>query len=137
MSPDPANSNHPRPYLLVVDDDAAVRDSVQVLFTSIGYEVAVASNGAEALDHMAQRSADVVLTDIYMEGCDGFELIAALRKKHRQTLVAAMSGGHLGYDTLSFANRLGADAVIDKPFRDLQLVETLDRLVRNYHRLPE
>lgn len=130
-------NNDQRPYILVVDDDDAVRDSLQDLFTSLDYEVATAKNGTDALDQLARRRADVVLTDIYMEGTDGFELISALRKKHRETLVAAMSGGHSGYDPLTFARRLGADAVIDKPFRTPQLVETLDRLMRGFRRIPK
>jgi CheY-like chemotaxis protein len=125
-----------RPYVLVVDDDDAVRDSLQCLLASLDYEVATAKDAAEALDKMAQRPADIVLTDIYMVGGDGYELIAALRQKHRQTLVAAMSGGHPAYDTLAFANRLGADVVINKPFREAQLIECLDRLT-GYRRLPK
>jgi CheY-like chemotaxis protein len=131
-----SESGNRRPYLLVVDDDDAVRDSLQDLFTSLDYEVATAKDGTEALDQMARRSADVVLTDIYMEGTDGFELISTLRKKHRATLVAAMSGGHAGYDPLAFASRLGADVVIDKPFRTPQLVEAVDRLMRGFRRTP-
>jgi CheY-like chemotaxis protein len=125
-----------RPYLLVVDDDDAVRDSVEALFTSLDYDVATARNGAEALEQMARRRADVVLTDIFMQGSDGFELIAVLRKKHASTMVVAMSGGHAGFNPLAFANKLGADLVIDKPLRSPQLVEAVDRLIRGFRRLP-
>ena len=125
-----------RPFLLVVDDDASIRATLQELFTSLDYEVATAKDGAEALDQMARRRADVVLTDIFMGGTDGFELISTIRSKHRETRVAAMSGGHAEYDALTFADRLGADVVIDKPFRGPQVVETVDRLIRGYRRIP-
>ena len=125
-----------RPYLLVVDDDDAVRDSVEALFTSLDYEVATARNSKEALALMARRRADVVLTDIFMPASDGFELITALRRKYNATMVAAMSGGHAGFNPLAFANKLGADLVIDKPFRSLHLVEAVDRLIRGFGRRP-
>jgi CheY-like chemotaxis protein len=130
------DSPNPQPLLLVVDDDPEIRGSIAALFTSLGYEVATAKDGTEALDHMARRRADVVLTDIYMQGVDGFELINALRKSYRTTMVAAMSGGHVGFNPLVFANKLGADLVIAKPFRCSQLVEAIDRLIHSYRRLP-
>jgi CheY-like chemotaxis protein len=126
-----------RPSLLVVDDDDAIRESLQCLFAGLDYEVRTAKDGAEALEKLAAQRADLVLTDIYMAAGDGYELISILRKKHRQTLVAVMSGGHPAYDALAFANRLGADLVLQKPFRNAQLIESVDRLIRSYRRLPE
>ena len=123
-----------RPRLLVVDDDAEIRQSIQMLFASLDYDVTTAKDGKEALDLIARHHADVVLTDIFMQGSDGFDLISTLRKGHRQTIVAAMSGGHAGFNPLAFANKLGADLVISKPFRNTQLVEAIDRLVRGFHR---
>jgi CheY-like chemotaxis protein len=128
---------NPRPRLLVVDDDAAIRQSIETLFSSLDYDVTTAKNGAEALDQIERCRADVVLTDIFMEGSDGFELISTLRKAHRQTKVAAMSGGHGVFNPLTFANKLGADLVISKPFRTRELVEAIDRLTREFRRLPQ
>lgn len=136
MSPVPVTTN-PRPRLLVVDDDAAIRQSIEALFASRDYDVVTAKNGADALNQMERRRADVVLTDIFMEGSDGFELISTLRKSYRQTMIVAMSGGHAAFSPLAFANKLGADLVIGKPFRAGQLVEAVDRLVRGFHRLPQ
>jgi CheY-like chemotaxis protein len=136
MSAVPVQTN-PRPRLLVVDDDDAIRETIQALFAGLDYDVATAKNGAEALEQIRHRHADVVLTDIFMEGSDGFELISTLRNGHRQTMVVAMSGGHAAFSPLAFANKLGADLVISKPFRAGQLVEAIDRLVRGFHRLPQ
>src|SRR5690348_11506148 len=133
MSPVPEQV-HPRPRLLVVDDDAAIRQSIEALFSSRDYDVATARNGAEALDQIEHHRTDVVLTDIFMEGSDGFELISAVRKGHRQMMVAAMSGGHGAFNPLAFANKLGADLVISKPFRSAELVDAIDRLIRGYRR---
>jgi len=125
-----------RPHLLVVDDDAAIRQTIQTLFASLDYDVTTARDGAEALDQIARHGADVVLTDIFMQSTDGFDLIATLRRDHRQMMIAAMSGGHSGFNPLAFANKLGADLVISKPFRSTQLVEAIDRLIRGFQPLP-
>jgi DNA-binding response OmpR family regulator len=48
-----------------------------------------------------------------------------------------MSGGHGVFNPLTFANKLGADLVISKPFRTRELVEAIDRLTREFRRLPQ
>jgi CheY-like chemotaxis protein len=118
-----------RPFLMVVDDDAAVRESIQELFSSIGYDVLSAKDGRDALAKLVRARPDVILTDIFMDDGDGFELIRALRKAHVATPIVAMSGGRCGYDPLACAEGLGADVVIDKPFLSTKLVETIDRMV--------
>jgi len=122
-----------KPYLafqhtvLVVDDDTSVLDSLSDLLSGVGYRVVVAADAATALSLMDSEHPDLVLTDIYMERGDGYELIAALRRRPELVPVVAMSAGRAGYDTLKAALHLGADAVIDKPFPAAGLVETIDR----------
>jgi CheY-like chemotaxis protein len=73
---------------------------------------------------------DVVLTDIFMVGGDGFELINAMRNFGHDIPIVAMSGGAFQFDALNqleVARRLGATATIAKPFRAAHLVETIDR----------
>ena len=113
--------------VLVVDDEAAIRDSVSELLSGVGYRVLAAADAATALYLMDCEHPDLVLTDIYMESSDGYELIAALRQRSRLVPVVAMSAGRSGYDTLKAALHLGANAVIDKPFPGAGLVETIDR----------
>ena len=80
---------------------------------------------------MAERLPDLVLTDIYMPDADGFELINALRQRNLNVPVVAMSGGTRAgsYDNLSIATHLGAAAVIDKPFSNASLIDTIDRVI--------
>lgn len=113
--------------VLVVDDDASVLDSLVDLLGGVGYRVVVATDAATALSLMDSERPDLVLTDIYMERGDGYELIAALRRRPEPVPVVAMSAGRAGYDALKAALHLGADAVIDKPFPGAGLVETIDR----------
>jgi CheY-like chemotaxis protein len=113
--------------VLVVDDEEAVRDSLSELLSGVGYRVVVAENARTALAQVDSEDPDLVLTDIYMELGDGYELISALRRRDTTIPVVAMSAGRYGYDTLQAALHLGATAVIDKPFACAGLVETIDR----------
>jgi CheY-like chemotaxis protein len=120
--------------VLVVDDDAGLRESIRALLSSMGYVVSTAANSGEALLELGALRPDVVLTDIYMYGGDGFELINAMRSFGHEIPIVAMSGGMQPFgvaDQLGIAQRLGATATIAKPFRAAHLVETIDRAVAN------
>lgn len=115
--------------ILVVDDDPDLLQSLRVLLEAYDFRVLVADNAAAAIATVAERGPDLVLTDIYMPGADGFELINALRERNATIPVVAMSGGgRTGrYDNLSIAAHLGATAVIDKPFSNASLIDTIER----------
>jgi len=85
-----------RHEILVVDDDAAVRDSVAMLLQSSGYEVSTAANGFEALLQLKKRLPAIVLSDLNMPQMSGFELLSVVRRRFPQVSVIAMSGA---YDT--------------------------------------
>jgi two-component system response regulator MprA len=124
----PGMKTDPHPLtVLVVDDEEAVRDSLRELLSGVGYRVILADDATSALRLMDRETTDLVLTDIYMDRGDGYELIAALRRRATSVPIVAMSAGRAGFDTLKAALHLGADAVIDKPFPGAGLVETIDR----------
>lgn len=88
--------SHPhrtRPLVLVVDDDATLRDSLRAILESAGYLVSVAGSAGEALSEVRSQRPDVILADIYMPLGDGYELISALRCVGDNIPVIAMSGG--------------------------------------------
>lgn len=104
--------------ILVVDDDIAVRDSIKVILTLNGHEVAEAQNGREAEAEIARRVPDLLILDIFMPERDGFETIRSVRRTHPDLKILAISGSgdrQLGR-TLAFAREFGADAVLPKPF---------------------
>jgi DNA-binding NtrC family response regulator len=121
----------PDATVLVVDDDPDLLQSLRVLLEAYDYTVIMAGNAAAAIAAVSQRKPDIVLTDIYMPDADGFELINALRQHSHDVPVVAMSGGGRvgGYDNLSVATHLGAAAVIDKPFSNSSLIETIERVL--------
>lgn len=115
----------------MVDDDPDLLQSLRVLLEAYDYRVIMAANAAAAITAVREQAPDLVLTDIYMPDADGFELINTLRKHNLTVPVIAMSGGGRvgGYDNLSIATHLGAAAVIDKPFSNASLIDTIERVL--------
>jgi CheY-like chemotaxis protein len=120
--------------VLIVDDDPGLRETISRMVASVGYDVASVEDAHAAIESVAKRAPDIIITDIYMPAGDGFELLNWLRNQGMAIPVIAMSGSSSGsgeYDQLSVAQNLGAAAVIDKPFRQSKLVETIDRVLAN------
>jgi CheY-like chemotaxis protein len=118
--------------VLIVDDDASLRDTLRRMVESVGYDVHCAEDARTAIANVTDRVPDIIITDIYMPAGDGFELLNWLRNNGIRTPVIAMSGSGSStgeYDQLSVAEHLGAAAVLDKPFRQSKLVETIDRVL--------
>jgi DNA-binding NtrC family response regulator len=121
----------PSNTILVVDDDPDLLQSLRVLLEAYDYRVVMAANAAAAIAAVTAQAPDLVLTDIYMPDADGFELINALRERNVSVPVVAMSGGGRAgnYDNLAIATHLGAAAVIDKPFSNASLIDTIERVL--------
>ena len=104
--------------VLVVDDDAGIRDMLGRFLRGDGYEVREAANGREAMAAYRLHAADLVITDMYMPDADGIDVIMRLRSEFPDTRIVAMSGG--GYldqgGVLEFAERAGALGMLPKPF---------------------
>jgi CheY-like chemotaxis protein len=62
--------------ILIVDDDAAVREGVRALLESAGYAVATASDGAQAIEKLRTEAVRLVLLDLAMPGVDGWQFLA-------------------------------------------------------------
>ena len=122
----------PAPSLLVVDDDANIRQIMRLLLESAGYRVFCAADGGEAIKLLSGRSFDLVLTDMLMPGSDGLELLAAVKKSGSNTRVLAMSGGGMigVADYLKVAKKLGAHGVLEKPFTSEMLLTTVAGLLK-------
>jgi CheY-like chemotaxis protein len=110
--------------VLVVDDNKDMRESTRSLLQLIGYDAEVASDGQQAMDIQRLRPAQILLTDIFMPGKDGFETIEAFRRQWPEVKIVAMSGGGevTTRDYLSLAPEAGADATLRKPF-SLELLQ--------------
>jgi CheY-like chemotaxis protein len=82
--------------ILVVDDDASVRESLEMLLMSVGYDAAVANNGASALSYLKGSVPDLIVSDLDMPGMSGMELISHVRTQYPSVSIVAMSGGYHG-----------------------------------------
>lgn len=102
--------------ILVVDDDAGVRQVLRGMIESAGYPVELASNGKEALDKLQQESFNLIITDLVMPELEGIETIQVLRKNYPHIRIIAMSGA-FGGEYLGIAGFLGAHKTLTKPVR--------------------
>jgi len=112
--------------ILVVDDEAGVRTSLEAILGDEGYRVATAASGEDGLIAAAARRFDLVLLDVWLPGADGLETLARLREADPQ-LPVVMISGHGTIETAVKAVRLGARDFVEKP---LSLEKTL-LVVRN------
>ena len=113
--------------VLVVDDDAGIRNFLRMLLELEGYEVATAGNGIDALEAQRQDPAAIVLTDIFMPDAEGMETIVRLREEFPQVRIIVMSGGgaYRGANYLKLARELGAVRALKKPFPPQELIDAM------------
>jgi CheY-like chemotaxis protein len=120
------------PTILAIDDDPDMLATLRAMLEPAGFDVTVAANMADAIAKVNIAAPACIITDIYMPGGDGFELIAALRRYRIPAPIIAMSGGTRdlhGHDHMEIARRLGAVETIEKPFRSKELIETVERVI--------
>ena len=102
--------------VLLVDDDAAVRNMMALTLEHKGFKVVSAANVTEALKHIATESFDVLLTDLHMPNPgDGFTVVTAMRHSQPDALTLLVSG-YPDVQSAMAAILLEADEVIVKPF---------------------
>lgn len=118
------------PLVLVIDDDPQMRATMRRMLTSSGHTVIEACDGHEGLAAFRARAPDVVVTDIVMPEQEGFQTIIELRRATRRAKILAVSGSWVAgeIDFLAMAKRLGADLVMQKPFRAAELQKAVNRL---------
>jgi CheY-like chemotaxis protein len=101
--------------VLVIEDNADLRNLVRLALEGAGHEVLTATHGQEGLAYLNGHPVDAVVTDLFMPEMDGIEVIAALRRQFPGVKVVAMSG-RPGVDYLTVAKELGAARILRKPF---------------------
>lgn len=125
------------PTVFVVDDDAAVRDSLRWLLESVGHAVETYASGAEFLDSVEPDRPGCLLLDVRMPGMSGLELQDALQKRGTQ-LPIIMITAHGDVPMAVRALRAGAFDFIQKPFNDQVLIDRIhDCLAQERQRLSE
>jgi len=117
--------------ILVIDDHAAVLETVKVVLAKQGHEIRTAPNGKAGMAYVARKNFDLIITDIIMPEQDGIETIAQLRAISDRLPILAISGCGMVGDTnfLTAASQIGASDTLAKPFRATELIEKVGRLL--------
>lgn len=117
--------------VLVVDDDAMLREFIAQLLTRRGYAVMQAENGRHALTMVDGHMFRVVITDIVMPDMEGLATIRQLRARlGGATRIIAISGeGGDRTHYLRHAAAFGADATLEKPFAPPELLSLIDEVL--------
>lgn len=110
--------------VLIVDDEPSIRLLCRVNLELEGYRVVEASGLAEARRLLAEDAVDLLLVDLHLDDGDGRELVEELRTAGRPVPVALLTGTV----DLTAEDRRSVDAVLEKPFRLEQLLDTVHAL---------
>jgi two-component system, OmpR family, response regulator MprA len=110
--------------VLVVDDDDGIREFVRMALTDDGYDVAIAADGAEAIETARAFEPHLVVLDVRMVGMDGVEFARAYRDTPARAPILVFTAAR---DPGTTAEEMGADAFLAKPF---ELKDLLDHAAR-------
>ncbi len=113
--------------LLVVEDEADLREPLVMIFEELGCKVFEASNGVEGFQIACRESLDLVISDIRMPGGDGIELLKNIKGRGGSTPIILITG----FSPLSAQETaaLGAAAILAKPFEVCDLEQAAARIL--------
>lgn len=118
---------------LVVDDEPIIRTVISEILHLLGFDCHPASNGALALELLAQNRYDIVIADIVMPAMHGLELLRQIRSRYPAIDVLLISG-FFGADDYGELLRAGAADFLTKPFQAWELEKKVLRLLREQER---
>jgi chemosensory pili system protein ChpA (sensor histidine kinase/response regulator) len=128
----PTGATDARPLVLVVDDSLTVRRVTQRLLTREGYRVALAKDGIDALEKLAEERPAVMLSDIEMPRMDGFDLVRNVRADGRLAgLPVIVITSRIAQKHRDYARELGVDHYLGKPYAEDELVALVARCARS------
>lgn len=112
--------------ILVVEDEAMMRNLLLKILESEGYKVVLASSAHEALERLEQEKFDLMLSDVKMPGMNGFELLEKVKSRWDDMAVIVMTGYGDAY-TIKEALMKGADEYLSKPFKSHEVSLIVER----------
>jgi CheY-like chemotaxis protein len=118
----------PQASVLVVDDESFIRQILSRIVSREGYQVLQAADGKDALKSLAETPCRIVISDIKMPNMDGIELLSEIRVNHPHVSVILITA-YAGEYSAEAAISAGADAFITKPFKNVEIAETLRRVL--------
>lgn len=117
--------------ILIIEDDAEVRELLKTLLSRAGYDISVASNGMEGIHSFRTDPTDLIITDLVMPKKEGLETIVDLLREFPDLKIIAISGGGLdGQNNYLNAARLcGATLTFRKPFKNQEIIDAVNGLL--------
>ncbi len=120
------------PRILVVEDDVSLASLLGDLLRLEGYDVAIAHDGEQALDRVAERRPDAIVLDIMLPGINGFEVCKRLKLKRETNLIPIiMLTALTDAESIRSGYRVGANRYLTKPFDAALLVEEIRHAVEH------
>ena len=121
--------------ILIVEDEMAIRDLIQIGLEAQGYQCEAASDGELAADLIEQKKYDLILLDIMLPKIDGYELLEYIKQTF-DTPVIFITAKSQTKDKIQGLN-LGADDYITKPFEMGELIARVEAILRRFHKTSE
>ena len=115
--------------ILIVDDDREIVESLRIPLESNGYEVIDARDGNQGLSMAEREDPDLVILDMMMPKRSGFLVLEKLRRSRRVPMRVIMITANEGSRHKAYAEMLGVDDYIRKPFAMDRLIESVNRLL--------
>jgi len=118
-----------KPHILIVEDEPAIRTGLSDVLIFHGYEVTMAEDGKNGLDHALSGQFDLILLDIMLPGMNGFDVCNAVREADREQPIIMLTA-RVSDEDIVRGLRLGADDYVAKPFSVEQLVLRIAAVLR-------
>ena len=115
--------------ILIVDDDPDIVESVRYPLEKKGYEVLIARDGNQGLTLAEKELPDLVILDMMMPKRSGFLVLEKLRRTHEEPIRVIMITANEGSRHKAYAEMLGVDDYIRKPFAMDRLIESVEKLL--------
>ena len=115
--------------VLVVEDEAAIRDGLVDVLVYHGYDVDTAATGTEGLEKALTGRFDLILLDIMMPGMDGYEVCNRIRSEDREQAIIMLTAKSSDEEIIQ-GLKLGADDYVSKPFSIQQLMLRIEAVLR-------
>lgn len=112
-------------YVLLVDDDVTLLETMKIILEGKGYHVDTSSTGEDALERLRERYYDVVVLDIVLPDLSGIDLLKSLETQRIPKVRKIILTGHATLENAVQAINLGADAYLIKPVAPEELIRTI------------
>lgn len=123
---------------MVVDDEADIREVVDIILTNAGHDVMPAENGKKALSLLKKVEPDLIILDVMMPKMNGMQVLQVLRNSdstdHIPVIMLTATTQGSREDDEHWRKKTGAEDFITKPFQPVDLLSRVDSVLENHHR---